>query len=364
MRQQLNTFSFYKLGRQPQQVVRRAILAMLASLTLVIADDIKVKKDAPSEYTVVKGDTLWAISGRFLHNPWRWPQIWNMNRQQIKDPHWIYPGDVIVLDYSGGKPRLSLKGSKAAQHVAKLSKESPKIRISQLSVQAIPSIPAEVIEPFLSKPTIIDVDAFQEAPRIALGPDDRVLMAAGDVAYAVNLRGEEGSEWNIFSAGRELVDPESGDLLGYEVSYVGQAAAQDVDEVSTIKITSSKQEVTIGDRLILPMSHTLINYVPRLLEKRLQATVLAAYDTLEEAGSLNTVVINKGKDDGVDVGHVMFVYKAPRRVKKESFTDPDLYAPSVKAGNLFIYRVFSRVAYGLVLDSTYPVNRFDEVRSD
>src|SRR4051812_48328619 len=153
-----------------------------------------LQADAPDKYTVVKGDTLWGISGKFLKDPWKWPQVWNLNRDQIKDPHWIYPGDVIKLDRNG--PSLSVNsrdgvgadgnvgpsGGTSAEAVANVVKLDPRIRTEPLE-EAIPSIPGNAIGPFLTRPLIAEAGALQVAPQILAVEENRVLIGAGDAAY-------------------------------------------------------------------------------------------------------------------------------------------------------------------------------------
>ncbi|WP_265583899.1 LysM peptidoglycan-binding domain-containing protein [Chitinimonas koreensis] len=139
------------------------VIITLAAALPALADELKLQDNAPERYVVVKGDTLWDISGKFLKDPWRWPQIWNMNRDEIKNPHWIYPGDVIVLDTSGGSPRLRLLGNKDTDGMRARQKLDPRIRVTQFEPQAAPAIPAQAIEPFLQRPLVVDEREFANA---------------------------------------------------------------------------------------------------------------------------------------------------------------------------------------------------------
>jgi len=222
-----------------------------------------LSNDAPTIYTVVKGDTLWDISGKFLKEPWRWPEIWNMNRDQIKNPHLIYPGDVVKLSFdAAGKPMLSIVSAGANDGPTKFS---PRIR-SQDVGQAIPAIPARAIGPFLTAPLVTDADALKNAPRIVASQDNRVIVGAGNTVYAVGIGADQGLRWQVYRPGKALVDPVSKELLGNEALYLGDAkvvrfGASPAD-ASTIEIISSTQEINRGDRLTPAGEPTLPQYSP------------------------------------------------------------------------------------------------------
>lgn len=342
-------------------LIPSAIIALTA-LSPVTADELRMQDNAPDRYVVVKGDTLWDISGKFLKDPWKWPQIWNMNKEEVKNPHWIYPGDVIVLDTSSGSPRLRLLGNDKNDGMRANMKLDPRIRITQFEPQAAPAIPARAIESFLAKPLVVDEQAFKAAPRIALSPDDRVTMSTGDQAFAVGVAGSPGDQWQIFHGGKELRDPDTNELLGYEVTYAGEAVTKKVGDVSTLMVSKVVQEVSVGDRLLPKPRREYINYVPHVPDADINGKVVSTYGGVNDAGPYTTIVINKGARDGLALGHVLFTYKAPRQILQESKADNGRMTPPEKSGNLFIYRVFPKLAYGLVLNSTVPINLLDIVR--
>ncbi|MGQ5521793.1 LysM peptidoglycan-binding domain-containing protein [Chitinimonas sp. PSY-7] len=347
-------------------LISRLISGAIIALTMTfpaIADELRLQENAPERYVVVKGDTLWDISGKFLKDPWRWPQIWNMNRDEIKNPHWIYPGDVIVLDTSGGNPRLRLLGNKNNDGRRADMKLDPRIRITQFDSQAAATIPPQAIEPYLSKPQIVDEQAYKNAPRVALGPEDRVVMTTGDTMYAVNLTGNPGETWQAFNGGKEIRDPDTKEVLGYQVNYAADADVVSVGDVSTLKVQRVVQEVSINDRLILKPRREYPNYVPRVPDTEVHGKVISTYGGVNDAGPYTTVVINKGEREGIVLGHVLQAFKAPRPVKKESPGEATKMAPAEKNGFVFIYQVFPKLAYGLVLNSSRPVNLLDEVRN-
>src|ERR1700674_4055182 len=188
--------------------------------------DVKLQDNPPARYTVKRGDTLWGISARFLKNPWKWPDVWGMNRDQVKNPHLIYPGDVIILDLSGSTPRLRLEGvpdgglSRWYGYELQVTRMEPRMRSKALNM-AIPTIPAKELEPFLTRPLVVDPDTIAGAPRIVATTDDRVVLGGNDMAYAAGLDENKGSFWNVYRPGRIFRDPDTNEMLGYEAVYLG-----------------------------------------------------------------------------------------------------------------------------------------------
>lgn len=351
--------------------MRKTIISLLWAGVLlsgpVSADSLAMQDNAPDRYVVVKGDTLWGISGHFLKQPWRWPEIWQLNKSEIKNPHWIYPGDVVLLDQSSGEPRLRLlKNEKASGSDLASGKLSPRIRSTSLADGATPSIPLAAITPFLNKPLVIDNETFAAAPRVAAGPDERVIFASGDKVYAIGVTGDTGDVWQIFRDGKNLIDPDDPDkkrVIGHQVDYLGDARLEVTGDVATLRIVASTEEILVGSRLIRANEAPFINYVPHVPDNPVTGRVISSYGGVAEAGPLTTVVINRGALHGVDVGSVFYNYKAGRLIRKESSSEPDRYTPVERNGNLFIYRVFPEFAYGLVLDSVRAVNIGDEVKT-
>ncbi|MBV1775723.1 LysM peptidoglycan-binding domain-containing protein [Burkholderiaceae bacterium DAT-1] len=343
-----------------------AIISLGLAAGVVKADEIRLADNAPERYVVVKGDTLWGISGKFLKDPWKWPQIWNLNKEEIANPHWIFPGDVIVMDMEGGQPHLRLlknDGNDIKRDALKHDRVSPGIRITQFADQAAPTIPAHAIEPFLARPMVIDRQAFEAAPRVALGPDDHLSFSVGDKVYASGLSADVGSMWQSFRGGRELKDPVNGEVLGYEVEYTGDLQVVLKGAVSGLKVTRSVQEINIGNRLVRREDGLLPSYVPHVPSRPIDAKVLSALGGGRDVGTYSTIVINRGANAGLELGHVLNVFKAARELNRENKKDPVLYAPGEKVANLFVYRVFPRVSYALVLDASQAVSPSDDVRN-
>ena len=190
--------------------------------------------NAPSSYKVKRGDTLWAISGIFLKSPWRWPELWGMNLDDIKNPHLIFPGQELFLDTSNGRARLTTRRPDGAPTEIRVS---PRVRSESLSDSAIPAVSMQAIESFLAEPMIVDEATFSRAPRIVAAPENRVLLSVGDRAYARSLYGSstepdgeplstakgQPRQYRVFRNAVALKDPSTGEVLGYEAQYVGGA---------------------------------------------------------------------------------------------------------------------------------------------
>lgn len=292
-----------------QFVISLALLLAMPAL----ADTLKLQDNAPDTYVVVKGDTLWDISGRFLKDPWRWPQIWNLNREAIKNPHWIYPGDLIVLDRSGKEPRLSLvKGGNGLPTV----KLSPGVRATDIGDEAIPAIPISAIHAFLNQPLLVSHDTLEKAPQIIGTNEERVIMTTGDTVYATS--DESGTtRWQIYRKGQALTNPDDGELLGYEAEYLGDAETVAPGNPQKLRITRVSQEILPQDKLVPAREVTQFEFVPHAPEKPISGKVISAYGVTghANAGRYQTVVINRGAQDGLEPGHVLAVYRAGKVVK-------------------------------------------------
>jgi len=275
-----------------------------------------IKDNAPDRYVVVEGDTLWSISGRFLQNPWQWPEIWKMNQEQIRNPHRIYPGDVIVLDRTAQEARLRLVKLETV-------KRQPQVRIEPLAPKPVPTIPPAVIEPFLSKPLVVGQAELDAAPRISATQENRVAIGAGNIFYASGITQDQGVNWQVFRRGDPLVDSETKELLGYVAVYLGEARVLKFAEESTVELTKSSQEVYIGDRLV-PAAKEAPNfgYVPRAPQQSLRGRIVSAYGSLGEAGPLSIVTLSKGRSDGLEVGHVLAIYRSQSTARYEMRTSP------------------------------------------
>ena len=347
-----------------------------------------IKPDAPDRYTVVPGDTLWGISQRYTDSPWRWPDLWNMNKEQIRNPHLIYPGYVIVLDRERGrltigaadgapaepgKPTESGKPSTPPVSAATAPgsvKFSPRVRAESLAKQEIPSIPPAVIEPFLSRPLVIEPDGLEKAPTIVATQQDRVILSAGNSAYVRGLGAAKDETWYVYRKGDALVDPDTNQTLAYEAIYLGTAQLTRRGEPATVVLTTAVQEVSAGDKLVAAGRQQPVNYAPRAPNAKVRGRVMSIYGGVAkvgEAGPQSVISINRGKADGLEVGHVLALYKFGQTVrdttKAAGAADARITLPEERAGLAFVFRVFDRISYALVMHITIPVGPYDVVQT-
>lgn len=349
-----------------------------------------LKADAPDRYTVQRGDTLWGISGRYLTSPWNWPRLWGMNRDQVRNPHRIYPGDVLVLDRATG--RLRVESPSASM--------SPRIRAEDVA-KSVQTIPPAAIEAFTSRPMVVSENELDSAPQIMATQESRVVVGAGNVAYVKGLTQDKGANWHIYRRGDKLVDPDTGTTLGYLGLYLGEAVVRQFGEVSRIEITKSTQEIYTGDRLV-PVSTEppQFAYVPRAPNGAIKGRVMSLADNLGETGRYSVVSLSRGAKDGLEAGHVLALYRSPTTARYSLRTsailgrtgptgsdgrqpyyesqlnvrnsplwdrpnvirDTDIAKiPDERYGLVMVFRTFERAAFGLIMQANLPVSVDDIV---
>ncbi len=344
--------------------MRKPIIAIIIGLSLLsippvyAVDDTLLRPDSPQRHVVVSGDTLWGIAARFLKDPWRWPEIWGLNRDQLKNPHQIYPGDVIVLERTLKGNRLHLVKGDGDQRTVKLS---PNVRIEPVDSGAIPSIPASVIEPFLTQPLVIERDGLLQAPFLLGTSDNRVVMSAGNTVYVSNMSYDLGKAWQIFRPGKALNDPDlNNQIIGYEAEYLGNASVTVFDEISTAMITYSTQEILKGDRLVPAPGIIFNNYAPHAPVVPINGRILSVYGGVTEIAKGSIITLNKGARNGVEMGNVLAIY---RRSQTRMPDGKMIALPEERSGLVFVFRVFDHVSYALVVQSKGPILIQDAVKN-
>lgn len=369
--------------------MRRIISALLVSIStsLAVAQGtlpLQLADGAPDRYVVKQGDTLWGISSKFLRDPYRWGELWKMNAEDVRNPHRIYPGQVIALDRSGNQPQLKLETivEPRREYVDPLRK-------------GIPSIAAQDIEPFLSEPRVIDDNGLLDAaPRVVALQENRVVAGAGDTIYATEvtaahrlLRASRHGEprfapgpagttevaadagavpkiWQLFRPVKPLIDPDTKERLGYEAEFLGTARLTGVGVPSSFLVLTSKMEIQRDDQLLPAPRQDVPSYIPRAPARNITGKVLAMYGGVSFGGPQTVVTLNRGAVDGLEVGHVLAVDAAGKLVtNRYQGEKTDYRLPDTRNGLMFVFRVFDRVSYALVMSATTPVVVGDSVHT-
>ena len=318
--------------------MRKLLYALAASMLLLTSwahAAPELRSDHPERYTVVKGDTLWDISARFLNNPWYWPEIWHVN-PQVANPHLIYPGDELALVYIDGKPRVTKVSS---DRVVKLS---PKVRSEPIDTP-IPAIPLDAISSFLTDTRIVDVEALNGAPYVLEGEDGRIITGAGDRIYA---RGEKPADnVGVFRRSKEFRDPVTGEFLGLEARSIarGEVIAENKD-VLTLRLKQSNEEVRIGDRLLVGEERRITtSFLPSSPDSDIEAQMISVDGGVSQIGQFDVVAINRGEREGLKPGNVMAVLKSGNLVR-DPVTNETIELPSERAGLMMVFQKIGRAS--------------------
>ena len=337
---------------------------LIASLAL--AEEVELKEGHLEHYTVINGDTLWSIADKFLAKPWQCPDIWQEN-PQIQDPHWIYPGDELVLHAAGGRPFIRVE-SRAAQPSYSLErpdevKLSPTIRVEPLT-QAIPTIPLNAIQPFLMQTRVVDAGVMETAPYVIEFADEHIAGGAGDRLYVRGLPDSQLTGYTVFRGGAPYKDAETGEILGYEALYVADVSFQLAGDPSTFLITKSNRDVRIGDN-ILPVASEQVqmSYRPHPPSFPVQGHIIAVVDGVSQIGQYNVVTIDRGKADGLETGHVLEIRRSGKERVYRGGVEENFTVPSEKEGYLMIFRAYDRVSYGLVMNAIRSIQLNDIVQT-
>lgn len=395
--------------------MRKSIITLLCTLGLAIsaapaaaadtssnretraaASTLTVRADAPARYTVRRGDTLWGISKRYLNSPWKWPQLWGFNKSQIRNPHRIYPGQVLVLTYVDGQPRLSIEDSGAVPTI----KLSPQAH-DTTDGYSIPTLPMSVLKSFMDYPSIIDKSITDKAPKIIAGPDKRMMFSPGDRVYAHGI--EKPGRYLIYRINGDVTDPVTGHSLGQEVVYNGEVATLTsrrggptvqrdgteygvepnerttnlapvmkiaTDVATPMEVLKAASEIFTGDKLLYieEGSHDRFNFVPHEPDNQVQARVVRIFKGVREAGQYQTILLNKGENDGIDRGTVLGLYRLGKvawsdgkKVDRFSIRNTQKFTalPAEKIGTAMIYRTSENLSYALIIESNTNINLGD-----
>lgn len=321
-----------------------------------------IKVDAPVTYVVKKGDTLWDIATAFLTSPWRWPEVWHVN-PQVRNPHLIYPGDVLVLTYVDGQPRLQVQDGVDGLPPTTLPtvKLSPRVRVEPLA-RAIPTISYDAISQFLSRPRVVTREELERAPYVAAVQDEHLIAGPGYPVYVRGLNASDVTDFAVVRLGQAYVNPDDADdILGYEAIHVADAQLQRQGDPATVMLQRAKRETLVGDRL-LPAVDGIVeqNYLPHAPDHDVEGRIVGVMGAVSQIGQFQVVAISKGARDDMESGHVLAVYQAGARAR-DPYTREEVQLPRERAGTIMVFRVFDRVSYALVMDATRAIHLHDAV---
>ncbi|MGD2118155.1 MAG: LysM peptidoglycan-binding domain-containing protein [Chromatiales bacterium] len=341
--------------RKFYQLLMSGIAALLFS-GLVAAESVALKSDHPERYTVQKGDTLWDISELFLRDPWRWPDIWYVN-PQIANPHLIYPGDVLVLTYVNGQPRLQLQRGPL--------KLSPKVISMPLDL-AIPTVPIDAIKSFLTRPYVLEKDQLDGLPYIVAFADEHIIGGAGQRVYVRSIEEKDNLKFDVVRPGKPYKDSETEEVLGHEALFIGSSRLQRLGDPATLMISSSQQEALPGDRLIPVVEDvTLQNFQPKAPDTQINGAIIAVLNGVSQIGQYNVVVLDRGNADGLQVGDVLQIDHRGETIRDQVTPDrrDTVKLPDERAGMLLVFRTFDRVSFGIVMDASRAIHVLDKVHN-
>ena len=389
-------------------MIGKLITATLLGLGLVLgasADQVTLNPDHPTTYTVVKGDTLWEIAGRFLRYPWQWPEIWDVNKQ-IANPHWIYPGDQLALTYKDGRPILRLTRGRSV-------KLSPSVH-EQTHDDHIPPIPLDAIHQFLSRPRVVTEQQIDHSAYVVGNQDEHLTSGLGGKIYVRGLPDEATNRYSVFRTGNQYRDPDTHEILGYEALHIADVVINKFGDPATALITWSNREVLKRDRLMAQEADEFPEFLPHAPDAPVDGRIISVIDGVSQIGQHSVVVINRGQAQGLAPGHVLGIFQsgkviadqlgteqaAKRRVEELRRAEAEnpstvgrffdglandmrdgkhavdkalgepiggepmlVELPEERAGDLLIFRTFDSVSYGLVMDTQRPVHVLDKVRN-
>jgi hypothetical protein len=326
-----------------------------AGTTSATSAPVRLNPQHPDRYVVKKGDTLWDISAMFLRDPWFWPEIWFAN-PQVRNPHLIFPGDVLTLVYMDGQPRIVLE-----RGVSDRERLEPRVRVEQLE-EAILTIPYDRIAAFLSRPSVLDRETIDRAPYILT--DRRGHLAHGSQAE-VYVRGANFAADDVYSVmhvGGPLRDPDNGRLLGYQGVYVGEGRVVRTGDPATLYLSATAREALNGDKLIPVDTDIPLRFIPRAPEREIEGRIIDVLDGVQMVSAFQIVTLNRGTRHGLEPGHVLSVWQAGERVA-DRFGGGRVQLPDEYAGYLMIFRSFDELSYGLIMQASNEIRVLDRVRN-
>ncbi len=323
-----------------------------------------IKRDYPDRYVVKKGDTLWDISARFLKSPWLWPEVWNIN-PKIRNPHLIYPGDVVLLHYVDGQPFLTLEGAGGVLPPPKgidTIKLSPRVHAEPLE-QAITTIPRSAIDAFLYAHRIIGEKELEFAPYIVSSFEQHLISGPGHKIYVRRLENPKTTGFQVVRPGAVYKHPETNEILGYEAINLGESNLIKVGKPSTLRINRAFLEILDGDYLLpLNKERKTINFLPKAPNNKVKGYIISVLNGVNDIGQHNVVALSLGAREGMEEGDVLDIYQGGVVVRDRKVNEK-VKLPDEKAGILMVFRVFDKVSYALVLEAARVLHVLDVVQN-
>jgi nucleoid-associated protein YgaU len=338
----------------------RYLITAIFLLVSTISHALTLKADAPELYTVKKGDTLWGISERYTDDAWQWPNIWYQN-SQIKDPHLIFPGDMLGLMTIGGEVKVAVVERGVESRTIKMS---PTARIEPIE-SAIPTIPMDAIMPFITRNRIVEAGELESAPYILAAGGGRIMNGAGGIAYG---RGDFSNgianAYGIFRASIVYKDPVTEEILGLEAKEIGLAnVISNEKDIVKLDLIKTSQQITEGDRLLTTENRQLVTrFQPKAPDDYIDGFIISVPGGVTQIGQYSMIVINKGKREGISEGSILDIMKRGEVVRDRT-KEEQVRLPSEKAGQLMVFRVYEKLSYALVTKATRSLNVGDQVRS-
>ncbi|MDH3342201.1 MAG: LysM peptidoglycan-binding domain-containing protein [Gammaproteobacteria bacterium] len=332
---------------------------------------IRLRASHPRQYIVKKGDTLWDISSQFLTDPWYWPEIWHKNRQ-VENPHLIYPGDVLTLVFVNGQPQIAVDSgaqqkvtntTQTNERALRVVKLSPSIRKQGLDASVV-TIPGDAIRQFLTKPRVVTKEELESSPYILASDDNHLIMSQDNTIYIRGELDKERVRFTVFRPGKELFDPETEEVFGYEATYAGEVFIKQYGDPAIGELTFTEREVLIGDRLLPVDKSKIANvYYPRPPDQDVKGRIISLFDALFGIGKFQVAVVNRGDRDGLEVGHLLET-QTSGDIVRDNFNQREkgrIALPDKRSGLMMIFKVFDKVSYGLIIESTLPISNHDVV---
>lgn len=340
------------------RALRDALMVIGLSMLLALpAHALDIRDGAPETYVVKDGDSLWRISGLYLEQPWRWPELWDVN-PQIDNPHLIFPGDRLTLSWVDGEPRLGVQRSRDV-------KLTPTMRVSPLDL-AIPMIPLDQIGAFLLRHRILSAEDINDSAYIVAGAQGHLVSAAGDSVYGRGRFPDGEPIYGIFRAGEVYRDPLTQEILGYQAQDIGNAQllGSNRDDVVELEVTRVTEEVRAADRLLPPEERILdATFQPRAPDQEIRDGYMIAVDGgISQIGTTDIVVLNRGARDGLEIGHVLAIYQAGEMVFDE-VAGGNVRLPDSRAGLCMVFEVAEKASYALVLKANRVLKVMDKVKN-